>query len=81
MEVRLTPESQKQFERLPSSEKQKVGKKLTALSSELVIGKKLTGKFADLFSLKAWPYRIIYLVDFKRTRWVVSILHRQGAYK
>lgn len=82
MIVYLTPEAQKQHSRLPATERAKIRKKLTILENEPFAGKKLLGDLKSLRSLKAWPYRIIYSVDEKRHEiWVVSILHRQGAYR
>ena len=80
MEVIITPQAQKQYHHLPSTEQDKIKKKLKALQNFPLSDKKLAGQFKDLRSLKAWPYRIIYYLS-KKNLFVVSILHRQGAYK
>ena len=82
MDVFLTEEARKQYKKLSKAEKDKVDKKIILLFKEPFIGKKLTGEYKNFKSLKAWPYRIIYWIDEpKKIIWVISILHRQGAYK
>jgi mRNA-degrading endonuclease RelE of RelBE toxin-antitoxin system len=82
MEVHLTSDAIKQYRRLPKSDSQKINKKLLQLQENPFSGKKLSGELAGSLSLKAWPYRIIYNIDVAgREIWVLSILHRQGAYK
>ena len=45
-------------------------------------GKKLSGEYSELHSLKAWPYRIIYFIDNRQRKvYIVTISHRQGVYK
>lgn len=78
-QIIVTPKAQKQFEHLPSSEKTKIKKKLIVLENDPLAGKKLTGELVELRSLKAWPYRIIYYIDNDKV-FVISIIHRQGAY-
>lgn len=81
MQVILTPEAQKQYHHFSKPDQTKVFKKLSALTNSPWSGKKLTSQLQNLFSLKAWPYRIIYSVNKTRGEiWIISILHRQGAY-
>lgn len=82
MKVIFSKEAQKQYGRLAESDKKKIDKKISLLSSQPFVGKKLSGEYKDLRSLKAWPYRIIYVTDeIQKEIWIVSIIHRQGAYK
>lgn len=81
MAVFVTPQAQKQFNHLPVYEQIKIKKKLLSLQSENIAGKKLAGNLSELHSLRAWPYRIIYYQDNNKDLWIVSIIHRQGAYK
>jgi mRNA-degrading endonuclease RelE of RelBE toxin-antitoxin system len=78
--VIITPEAEKQYNKLPIKEKQKIRKKYLLIENEPMSGKKLSGQFAELRSLQAWPYRIIYLVK-KSEVFIVTIAHRQGVYK
>ncbi len=82
MEVILTPEAKKHFAHLPANQQKKVSKKMLVLEHEPFSGKKLGGEFAQQHSLKVWPYRILYMIYEKRKEiYILSILHRQGAYK
>lgn len=73
--------SVKQYVRLLNTAQSKIVRVKTNLSQNPLIGKKLGGEFVGLRSLRAWPYRIIYVVNIqKKEVTVVSIEHRQGAY-
>lgn len=82
MQVILTPEAQKQYKKLPVQVQNKIRKKLLLLEVVSLIGKKLEGELNNYRSVRAWPYRIIYLVEKSEGKiYVTSIIHRQGAYK
>lgn len=81
MRIIVTPKAVNNYKRLPKNEVAKIKQKLTLLETNPYLGKKLEGKYRGLYSLRAWPYRIIYLVDIKqKTIFIISILHRQRAY-
>ncbi|KKQ95206.1 MAG: Addiction module toxin, RelE/StbE family [Candidatus Woesebacteria bacterium GW2011_GWB1_43_14] len=81
MKLYLSLKAKKQLGKLPTSERRKIEKKFLNLSQDPFLGKKLSGEFKDCWSLKAWPYRVIYVVDIKKKSvFISSILHRQGAY-
>lgn len=82
MQVILSKTAEKQYHHLSSSEKNKVKKKLHLLEINPLAGKKLSGELLKYRSLRAWPYRIIYISNVigKRIE-VVDIEHRQGVYK
>lgn len=82
MIVIFTTEAQKQYDKLRSSDQKKIQKKILLLEKNPLSGKKLSGELKDRRSLRSWPYRIIYFIkESKKETWVVSILHRQNAYK
>ncbi len=82
MKVELADRSKHQLKKLPKSEQKKVIRKLQLLKSSPSVGKLLSGELKGLRSVRAWPYRIIYYIDFKKkTIFVTDILHRQGVYK
>lgn len=82
MDVLLTKEANRQYNKLIKTDKIKIDKKILLLFSDSYAGKKLSGEFIGKCSLKAWPYRIIYIIDeSKKIIWILSILHRQEAYK
>lgn len=67
----------KQLKKLPLSEKKKVVRKLEQLADAPRVGKLLQGGYEGLRSLRAWPYRIIYIVK-ENSIIVYSIAHRQA---
>ena len=79
-QVIITPKAEKQYNRLSPTEQTKIKKKLVVLGNDSAAGKKLSGELAELRSLSAWPYRIIYYID-KDKIFITSMLHRQGAYQ
>jgi len=82
MNIGLSSKARKQLDTLPTSEGLKVARKLQALQINPLVGKPLTGKLKSFYSLRAWPYRIIYeLAKKKHTITIHAIEHRQGAYK
>ncbi|OGH24051.1 MAG: hypothetical protein A2698_00810 [Candidatus Levybacteria bacterium RIFCSPHIGHO2_01_FULL_42_15] len=82
MLVILSKDALKQYERLPKGEQTKIRKKLHALEQDPHSGKKLTGELKSIYSLRAWPYRILYEINEAEKRIEVhKIAHRQSAYK
>lgn len=82
MNIGLSKKAEKEFHQLPKSEAKKVGRKLKLLGESPFMGKKLHGELASQYSLRAWPYRIVYEIsDSKEQVTVVTIEHRQGVYK
>lgn len=82
MDVVLSKNAQKEYEHLPKSEQIKIRKKLKSLEVYQYSGKKLTGEMKGIYSLRAWPYRIIYEINQEEKRVDVhKIAHRQGVYK
>lgn len=78
----LSKEAEKEFVKLPKPENKKVDKKLNLLKINPLIGKPLTGELKNFFSLKAWPYRIIYeFIKVEGHIKIHKIQHRQGAYR
>ncbi|MBI4973410.1 type II toxin-antitoxin system RelE/ParE family toxin [Candidatus Roizmanbacteria bacterium] len=82
MKIIITPEAIKQYGKLPKVEQKKIKRKITILEQDPKAGKKLSGNFSELRSLRVWPYRILYYInESQNTIYVVTIAHRQGAYK
>jgi len=54
---------------------------LIELAKNPYLGKKLEGELRDFYSLRVWPYRIIYqIIKNELIVFVVQIKHRQGVY-
>lgn len=50
---------------------------LRKLAINPYLGKKLEGKYRDLYSIRVWPYRIIYMIrDKELIIEVIEIEHR-----
>lgn len=82
MQVVITPKALRQFKHLSKTEQTKIKRKLLTLEQSPYEGKKLSGSLSEVWSLKAWPYRILYYVDDKTKKvFIVTIAHRQGVYK
>lgn len=72
----------KSLKKLPVNKQKKIASKLTYLVNNPLAGKALLGKFKGLFSLRIWPYRVIYELNLKRDLIMIhKIDHRQGVYK
>lgn len=82
MKVILSPKASKQLQKLQVKEVLRVTKKLRLLEQYPFSGKPLTGQFKSYYSLRSWPYRIVYEI-FKEKRIVLidTIEHRQQVYK
>ena len=82
LQVVLSKDAHKQYQRLSKSDQAKVKKRLMLLEHDSKAGKKLTGELTGIRSLRAWPYRILYEINEKKKRIEVhKIAHRQGAYR
>jgi len=77
----LTEQADKDLKELPAVDSLRIKKKLVHFSIEAVYGKKLSGKLHGFYSLKVWPYRIIYFFKNKNEAWIVHIKHRKDVYK
>ena len=82
MQIYYKSEAVKKLKKLNPIEKQKAKKKIESLLSNPLAGKKLKGEFSDLRSFKAWPLRIIYLVNQKyKTITIITVDYRGNVYK
>ncbi|MEK7591143.1 MAG: type II toxin-antitoxin system RelE/ParE family toxin [Patescibacteria group bacterium] len=81
-QVVFTRRADKQFAKLPEKYRVEILDKILLLRARPYLGKKLQGEHTGKYSLKQWPYRIIYRIEKKRvTIVIVEIGHRQGIYK
>jgi len=70
----------RQLKKIPKIEVKKINSKIEKLALNPKTGKSLKGEFSGLYSLRAWPYRIIY--EITTTSIIIySIAHRQEFYK
>ena len=78
--VIITDKAVKDLRKIPQREQKKIQKKLGILKEDIFSGKKLERDLKNYYSLRVWPYRIIYEIISGEV-WVVKIQHRQGVYK
>ena len=60
-------------------EKRILGAK-SRLETNPLIGKKLTGKLDGQYSLRIWPYRIVYFINQQKDVIITDIGHRKDIY-
>ena len=61
--------------------KKKIQLALQKLSQNPRAGKKLEGKLKNNYSLRIWPYRILYEFNSKRDIIITDIGHRKEIYR
>lgn len=82
MKLLFKNEAIKQLKKINPSDKKKAKKKMAILISNPLMGKALKGKFRGLYSLRAWPLRIIYTFNAqKQTIVIETVEYRGGVYK
>lgn len=79
--VKLRPRAEKDLENAPNPYRKRILVALVNLSKNPFAGKKLEGEYCGCYSMRVWPYRIIYKV-YKNELLVIVIRigHRQGVY-
>lgn len=82
MQIEFSSEAKKDLKKIPRQEANKIARKILFLGKSPLEGKRLFGKLEEQYSLRAWPYRIIYQI-YQRDEVVLilKIEHRQGVYK
>jgi len=80
--LKLDPRAEKQLNRIPSPYNERIKITLSTIANNPWIGKKLKGKYDGSYTVRVWPYRIIYdIYKHELLVTVIKIKHRgQGAY-
>ncbi len=80
--VYFTPNTQKILSKLKDK---KLEKRILQAKSKLeqnpLAGKKLTGKLEGQYSLRIWPYRIVYFINQEKDLIITDIRHRKDVYR
>jgi len=80
--ILIRPSARKSFRRLPRKDQERIRIEIDLLAENPYLGKKLEGEYEGKYSLRVWPYRIIYMFQKEKlTVYVLEIGHRQGVYK
>lgn len=81
-QIEFSKRARKDFLKLPKQYQKRLREKVDSLAVDPLIGKPLKGEYEGLFSLRMWPYRIVYMVIKKKLLVeIIEIPHRQSAYK
>ena len=82
VKVEITKAAEKDLDKLPQNIKKLLSKKILILKIDPRLGKPLSGKLKGSFSLRIWPYRMVYLFDPKKqTVFIYKVQHRKEVYK
>lgn len=79
--LQIRPKARKNLDKLPEIYRFRIRQTLREIVANPFFGKKLSGERKGQYSVRVWPYRIIYLI--KKTELIVLIIdidHRQGVY-
>ncbi|OGH39062.1 MAG: hypothetical protein A3B44_03110 [Candidatus Levybacteria bacterium RIFCSPLOWO2_01_FULL_38_21] len=80
--VNFTPNSLKHFKKIKDKKiKAKIKTGFLKLSQNSYLGKKLEGEFQGQYSLRVWPYRIVYYITEKKDIIITDIGHRKEIYR
>ena len=80
--IHLARSAAKELGKVPEPVRGRIVRALRSLEHDPYIGKALKGELKGLFSLRVWPYRIIYSVmNSQLIVEVIDVGHRQGVYK
>jgi len=72
---------QKEIKRIDKRYRKKILAALVILGDDPFVGKQLEGDCKNQWSLRVWPYRIIYEIEKKKLIvLIIRIGHRQGVY-
>lgn len=81
-QIELHRKAKKELSKIPSKYKAEISLALVRLSISPYSGKPLDGRYKGYFSLKLWPYRIIYeIIHDQVIIFVIKIGHRKDIYK
>ncbi len=78
----ITINAQKSLNKLSLKDKKRIDSGFNKIIENPFSGKKLNGELQDKYSIKIWPYRIIY--EIRKQILLVIILkvgHRKNVYK
>lgn len=81
-DIVLTRRTEKDLERLPEREQERIWLSIDVLKEQPRIGKLLQGEYEGYRSYRVGTYRILYAVDHRIIRvTVLRIAHRKDVYR
>jgi mRNA interferase RelE/StbE len=79
--LKIKPKARKNLDKIPQNYQARIIAALDQIVCDPFSGKKLSGKKKELYSVRVWPYRIIYSINKRELLVIViDIGHRQGIY-
>jgi len=81
-QIQVQKSAKKQLDKIPTIYRMRIEKSIDSLAVNPFQGKKLEGELKGQYSIRIWPYRIIYQIYKKEL--IISIIdvgHRQGVYR
>jgi mRNA-degrading endonuclease RelE of RelBE toxin-antitoxin system len=81
-ELKINSKAEKNLDKLSDKDYARAMQVLSGIKADPFSGKKLHGKHKDEYSVRVWPFRIIYKIYKKEL--LISVIkfeHRQGVYK
>ena len=79
--LQIKPKARKNLNKIPEAYRPRIWQALREIEADPFFGKKLSGRRQGQYSVRVWPYRIIYII--KKTELIVLVIdvgHRQGVY-
>jgi len=81
-QIQYAPNAKKQLKKIRNKDVLRINESINRLAYNPSLGKKLKGELNGYYSLRVWPYRVIYCIyQQKLIIFVVHVAHRQGVYK
>lgn len=80
--LQIKPKARKNLDKIPKNYRARIIAALDAIVQDPFSGKKLSGKRKNQYSIRVWPYRIIYIIKkIELIVFIIDIDYRQGIYK
>ena len=80
-QLRIKPSAEKELNKLPQKDYCRALAAFSVIANNPFAGKKLEGKRAGQWSVRIWPYRIIYSIYKKELLvFVIAVGHRKEIY-
>jgi mRNA-degrading endonuclease RelE of RelBE toxin-antitoxin system len=80
--VYFTPNTEKILSKLKDKKLEKRFRDVKSiLERNPLAGKKLIGKLEGQYSLRIWPYRIVYFINQEKDVIITDIRHRKDVYR
>lgn len=77
-QIKFKPKAEKELKKITKKDKDRILASIVGLAQDPFIGKKLKGEFEGYFSIRVWPYRIIYGIFTKELLVIIiRIGHRR----